>query len=145
MFKEYLRRIKRIFQYAWYVIRRADHDWEYSFLLELMMMKMGWMEKTIRNGHLANREKYADSLKVARLLLKRIFEDNYYEMYKNYYPDRIKWEKQGKYWKMNLDGYSEPKDHIPVVIKHGSEPSNMATDLDYFCKVLKKRLFNWWD
>lgn len=145
MFKEYLRRIKRIFQYAWYVIRRADHDWEYSFLLELMMMKMGWMEKTIRNGHLANREKYADSIKVAKSLLKRIVNDDCRLMYWDYYSGKEKWKKVGKHWELNLDEVLVQKDHIPVVIKHGSEPSNRATDLDYFCKILKKRLFNWWD
>lgn len=106
---------------------------------------MGWMDKAIRNGNLANREKYADSIKVARFLLKRIANDNCRLMYWDYRPGKEKWEKTGKIWKLNVDEVLVQKDHIPVIIKHGSEPSNMATDLDYFCKVLKKRLFNWWD
>jgi len=146
MIKEYYRRIKRIFQYAWYVVKYADHDWDYFYLLKLIEMKLGWMQQSIANGHLVNSKKRAKEIQIAKELVKRINSDKYHDMYETFDADKIEYgNNEDKLFTMNLSRAIEPKTNLPITLDRLQTPNNENKDLQYLCNWLNKKLFRWWD
>lgn len=132
--KSIYRRIKRCFQYCLYVFKEGDADWDFGYLLRLIELKLGWMEKEMRYNSVfpsVNLEAELGFIHQARTLLKRIDADEYHDMYYDY----IEYKERGSGFAL--------KAHLPIVIE--TEPSNKQADLDYLCRILQKHLFHWWD
>jgi len=97
--------IKQIFH--WIPIIWKDKDWDHYFLYEILRFKLSNMEKyLIKHGHSTNAEKDADRIKICVNLLKRLMDDNYYDMV--FKKHNEKWGKTEFNWLDSKDklGYT---------------------------------------
>ncbi len=63
----------------WFPVIWKDRDWDYYYIFALLYHKFSNMEKFFRsdNAYSANALDVADKIRVAKLLCKRIIDDNY--------------------------------------------------------------------
>lgn len=61
----------------WTPVIWQDRDWDQWFLYKILHFKLQEMEKMQRNGIHLHREATADKIKVCKLLLKRLIDDDY--------------------------------------------------------------------
>jgi len=144
----------------WIPIIWKDRDWDHTFLYIILYFKLSNMEKYLRKyGHSTNAEKDADKIKVCINLLKRLMDDEYYDMvFKKHHE---KWGEPKFNWFDLKDkpGYSELKIKRPNVItkkdeeieKNGYnrlmqvENNLRQQDIDYLFSTIKKYHQGWWD
>lgn len=123
-FKYYLRRLKKglsnLKAYFWIIWN--DRDWDYEYLLELMVFKLKRMESTIRNGCSVDADKDADDIKKTYELLEKVIEDDYLKSdnYKTLSPD------------LRREAYM-------------NEVYKKISDLRQAFRIIENKLFNWWD
>ena len=116
------RGIKNIIK--WTPVIWRDRDWDYYFLFVIMEFKLKQMEKLFRNyGMGLHSVRDADRMKICRLLIERINEDNYYNMY-----------KEGKVFKF---------DKSPKIFE--IEARQIKQDKEYLFKIMNKYILTWWD
>ena len=141
-----------------------DRDWEYNSWLILNEKKLGRMEDLIRNhGNHLYHVRDADNIRKARLAIKRIIDDDYYEnVYANH--DRkwgettmdsepCSWDEDGKptLYKMDIGRTKaiteEEKEQCDKeyrrLMRHPDYLKKQ--DLEYATKIINKYLFHWWD
>lgn len=130
--KRFFGNIIRIFVYI--PIIWNDRDWDQHFFLNLMLFKLGRMEKYFRNADIiVDSEKCADEIKIAINLLEKIIEDNWYkdewDILRQKYPNmQSSDESQNEYKKyFNKCDNEKEKCH------------------DEFFSYLKNNYEKWWD
>lgn len=101
--------------WRWKLIIWQDAQFDYTFLLIIMIKKFELMEDLFDNhAGAVGSKKLAREIKIARLLLERIYGDNYTHIV------------------FNREDYK----HSEYLIKQ---------DIAYFCGIINKRLRTWWD
>lgn len=144
---------------SWVPVIWGDHDFDYHYLLRIMHHKISMMEKFFNSDdtHILDADEVAKDLKVCRILLKRIIDDEY--ILNATEPLDKKWG--------DLKIWSEPTDNpnftsVEVGRPHLSEKNQVIAkkaqrranehsenmkqqDLEFFVKIFRKKLFGWWD
>jgi len=102
--------------WTWKKIIWQDAQFDYSFMLRILIKKLELMENGFRlHGCCTNSERVAKEIKILRLIVERIERDEY-----------VLFERFGK------------PDY-----KHGEYLARQ--DLEYFGKIINKKLRCWWD
>lgn len=66
--------------YYYFPVIWRDRDWDHTYLVDLLYYKFSNMEKHFRNyGIHIGADRDADNIRLAKLLCKRITEDEYYK------------------------------------------------------------------
>lgn len=126
-----------------YVFHKAlwrHRSWDYSGLLLFMETATKDMHECHKNhGHLMRSEETARELLIVSALLKRIREDKY--------TDEVQgWEQKGSgMWSGNF--YQKPNTLPSINAKkfYKMREAVKKNDLDLVCKMVKTKLFTWWD
>ena len=130
----FFRELKRIL--GWIPVLWGNYDFDDAYLLIVMEYKLDRMEKLFRNeGHCVNSPKYAQEMRIARLLIKRIIADDYSDMAFDYV-------KTGENF-MDFDFVIRPMVTRQKIWEYGDRQKQQ--DLNYLCDYIKKHLFCWWD
>ena len=144
----------------WFSVIWSDRDWDPWFLYKILYFKLKRMENMQRkHGHSVTSEKYADQIKVAGLLLKRIIDDNYLENVMT--PHEKKWGKSefvftplpgnGNFSSLSIkvekantpeEIEQEHKERMGLYIH---EANLKQQDLDLLFKHMRKYVEGWWD
>jgi len=103
--------------------------WDYSSLLQLQLAQLSLMEKNwVTHSYHVNAKRSLRDISKARILTQRILKDEY---------TCASWKiKQGTSIFNN-----EQFDYVPGEI----EDKQKQQDLDVLCKIIRKKLFTWWD
>jgi len=131
--------------FTWLPIIWRDRNWDYMFLLRIMLFKLQLMEKYLEN------EQESRKLHVCSLLLQRLVEDEYET--KLFDLHEKKWGKAKfdiyptltvTYEKVTTekDKKQELKD-LQKLVNHANYLQHQ--DLEYFCKLFRKHVFTWWN
>lgn len=122
----------------WAPIIWKDRDWDYGFLLTIMIFKMTNLEKEISKAdrHI-DTQKDMKSLRICIELLKRIQEDNYYgkeleELYKD-----VDWT--------DLNKNRSPEWEKKAAILCKKTQRAYKEDADMLFKLFRKNFNKWWD
>ena len=151
--------------------KRQFHEqfkwWDPSYLLEMIEM---WASdasyKHLTQGHHLNNESVAKDLKVLAQLAKRLKNDDYNEPWflpdyeSEHYtvpsddPRCVEWvEWRTKNYKVvynnperkeTIDSNEETVYKI-IKLKGKHRKRQREQDLEMFCNLIKRKLFNWWD
>ena len=145
---------------TWFTVIWKDRDWDQQFFYEIVYFKLKQMEKFHRNyGNTVNREKYADEIKLAALLLKRVIDDNYLENVME--PHEKKWgesdfvftplpdNKNLSSLSIKVEKANTPeeikKEHKERMTLYQHSDHLKKQDLDMFFKHVRKYVEGWWD
>jgi hypothetical protein len=115
-------------------------SWDYSGLLLLMETATKDMHECHKNyGHLVRSEDTAKELLIVSTLLKRIREDKYTDEVQGYES------VEGKMFGGSF--YQKPNTLPSVKAKkfYKMRQAVKQSDLDCLCKILKRKLFTFWD
>lgn len=119
--------IKNGLKSLWYwkgVIWR-NRAWDYCYIFKLLDHQFAQMEKCIREGYNVKANDIADKIKLARLALKRLEQDDYILQEDPIFRKNKKYKARfGHYY---YDSYMRQQ------------------DLDYVLKLMSKYLFYWWE
>ena len=148
--------------------KRQFHDkfkwWDYSYMLETIEL---WASnaayKHLTKGHHLNNEVVAKDLKILAELAKRLKNDDYNDPW--FLPDY-----ESEHFSVPIEGsdlielktknykvvYNNPerketidsnKETVYKIIKLRSKfhKRQREQDLEMFCSLIKRKLFNWWD
>ena len=148
--------------------KRQFHDkfkwWDYSYMLEVIEL---WASnasyKHLTKGHHLNNESVAKDLKVLAELAKRLKNDDYNDPW--FLPDY-----ESELFSVPIEGsdlielktknykvvYNNPerKETIDsneetvykiIKLKGKHHKRQREQDLEMFCNLIKRKLFNWWD
>ena len=155
MFRELRYRLERKWMnFKWFFInaiafRRTlceGRPWDNTHLYLAMADALAQMEDQHRNhGHLVNNERYADQMKVLRLLLERLIEDNYDLAYQEF----VHVSKDAAVGQIEkLCGFrAVPKNDMVPVGKYAYKASNatLKNDLRLAAKLFERHSKAWWD
>ena len=97
-----LRRFRNFFRNAirYREFLKQDEDWDYGFTYTFLLQKLTNMENVFpHNAHIANADKVAKDIKIAKALVRRIEEDNY-------------WEEANQDWKKAGYSYSNDRKYL---------------------------------
>ena len=148
--------------------KRQFHDkfkwWDHSYLLEMVEM---WASnaayKHLTKGHHLNNEVVAKDLRVLAELAKRLKNEDYSDPWflPNYESEHytvpcqeegfVEWKS--KNYKLVYNN-SERKETIDsneetvykvIKLKSKFHKRQREQDLEMFCSLIKRKLFNWWD
>ena len=145
---------------AWFPIIWKDRDWDHWFLYKILHLKLKRMETLHRKyGNSIYREKYADQIKLAVLLIHRLIEDEYLENVLK--PHEEKWgesefiftpipgDKEYSSLDIKVDKANtkeekkqETKERM-ILYKHSDALKKQ--DLDMLFKHMRKYIECWWD
>ena len=120
----------------WFPIVWTDRDWDYRYLYEVLYFKLSDIEKSLRNDtwH-SNSDKYAKQIMTAKVLVKRLIDDNYFD---------VAFEKYGL--KQHEDFYrklsSEEKEIYSKCFEY--EEYMKKQDREYLFKYMNKHIEKWW-
>lgn len=126
-----------------YVFHKALHQyrsWDYSGLLLFMETATKDMHECHKNnGHLMRSEDTAKELLIVSTLLKRIREDNY--------TDEVQGYKRKEGSLFGGEFYQKPNTLPSIKYKkfYRMREAVRKNDLDLVCKMMKNKLFTWWD
>jgi hypothetical protein len=137
--------------WKWLPIIWHDRDWDYNYLLKIMYFKISEMEKDfIASENFSKKDLLR--VKMARLLLKRLVDDNYYELAYKFHEQKwgeikLKIENShlSTYYKKvvtfedNVQARKEAKYCTMREIYLGNQ------DLRQLSEILGKHLAHWWD
>lgn len=126
--------------YIFHKALRQYRSWDYSGLLLFMETATKDMHECHKNhGHLMRSEDTAKELLIVSTLLKRIREDKYTDEVQGYEP------KEGKMFGGSF--YQKPNTLPSIKAKkfYKLREAVKQNDLDYLCKILKRKLFTFWD
>lgn len=115
-------------------------SWDYSGLLLLMETATKDMHECHTNhGHLMRSEDTAKELLIVSTLLKRIREDNY--------TDEVQGFKHVEGKMFGGSFYQKPNTLPSINAKrfYKMREAVKQNDLDHLCKILKRKLFTFWD
>ncbi len=131
-------KFKRSFQFAKYTFKECDMDFDYTWLLQVMELKLRWMAQSHKEDKWhQNAERYYKQCKFAADLIHRINKGNYNKMYFNITRDVIGKRK----WHFEF----EQKDNIPLVIPITNGDSQREKDLDFLFSYMRKHITGWWN
>lgn len=139
----------------------SDKDWDYEFLLELLKTKLDSMSDSFRHsGVTISSERSAREMKICSLLIDRILNKDYSEYYNKVAEERYG-ELEIECHPTERKGFTRveifrPKlrSASPAEVKKARKQDERAylkaeaqkkADLTYLCKIINKKLFNWWD
>lgn len=143
----------------WFPVIWQDRDWDHWFLYKIMHKKLERMEYLQRTyGHHVDNIKTADQIKVCKLLLARLIEDDYLMNATKYHEE--KWGELELVTEEipGTDLFSvKTKTGIPLTekekeieqklrldkYKHGDKMKEQ--DLDLLFKIMRKHIQGWWD
>ena len=134
--KRFDKKIKRLFRRTfsnlknlcrWFPVIWRDKDWDYCYLLDVMEFKLKNMEDFFLDGKNTfslrkDTLRVAKQLKMARLLVKRIAEDDYIDLL----------SFEGTIWGTKPN-YREEEKYL------------FNQDMELLFKIFKKYLRSWWD
>lgn len=130
----------------------ADRDWDYAFLLTLMIDKMGYMEKHFREDSVIVDEEalpIAEQLHEARLCLARVREGHYPEAYAELYakwpeleePDQLILNEDGA---LTLRALSDEQ-FATLSAATELELELRQHDLNRALFIMSQHMLSWWD
>lgn len=131
----------KFFRNLWKFKKSLWHyrSYDYSGLLLFMEAATKDMHECHKNhGHLMRSEETAKELLIVSTLLKRIREDNY--------TDEVQgWEHKEGNWGGSF--YQKPNTLPSIDAKdfYKMREAVKKNDLDLVCKMMKTKLFTWWD
>ena len=139
--------------YQWFALIWNDRDFDYHYVYLVLYVKLKKMESFHRssNAWCCSALKKADDIRTAKLLLKRLINDNYL--------NNALISVENKYGKRNLEFEicpDNPSFHRIVdnrteeeqaAYSKAYEHENMMReqDLDLLFKMLRKKITSWWD
>lgn len=132
---KFFRTVYKLRKSLWYY-----RSWDYGGLLYLMEEATKDMYNTHKNhGNLVRSEDTAKELLIVSTLLKRIREDKYTDEVQGYEP------QEGKMF--GGEFYQKPNTLPSVKYKkfYKMREAVKQNDLDLVCKIMKTKLFSWWD
>lgn len=149
--------LQRFFYWGWNL--RDSHDWDYSQLYAIMLLKMKRMHKAIENGstEAACKKKILKSLKEAIKLCERLLEDNYT---RNLDKVAKKWgEHEFAFNPSDTKGFStmysfnknalNPKDqkkaNEETMIAYTKDDFEQTMDRMRLFQVMQENIQKWWD
>jgi hypothetical protein len=134
-----------------------DRDFDHHFMFIILNKKLIKMEKFYRSKHTwsADALKYADQIKIARILTERIVKDKYVENalipYDRIYGDVELFDSiptsiiEGKPKLYSIVEVGTKQQHS-MFRRAGKHSDYMEKqDIEYLFKFLKKHIQNWWD
>lgn len=143
--------VRRLF--SWIPVVWKIRDYDYGYLFNVMEFQLHNMEKCMRNNaYHVNSDKTGDSLKKARLLLKRINSDDYLEnalipVDKRYGKYDFVITNCGINQKFERDLTKREKIEFEKAFRRAGKHSNkmLEQDEELFFKHIKKHYKKWWD
>lgn len=141
-----IRNLFRYFKVIW-----NDRDWDELYVFILLNKKFTYMEELHRKyGNSVNSKKYADEIKLAKLLTERIINRDYNEnaltQYYNKYGKDF-WELDEEsiehYFKRKNDISKQQRDMRSRAYKHADKMEKQ--DIEYLFKHMSKHIQKWWD
>lgn len=156
----FFRNVKRLFQ--WFPILWEDYDWDYVFLLDIMIFKLDKMAKHHeKNGMVVGSPFYAKQIAECARLLKRVKEDNYRDEIK----EQLKFHE--KYGELEVEinerrpggrfqfSYQKGGVLLPEKLQqeakeqsfniHKLAEEQKEKELSKALKIINRKLFEWWD
>lgn len=119
----------------WLPILWKNYDFDSHYLLIVMEYKLKRMEKLFKNyGTCVGSGQAAKEIHVARLLIKRILEDNYYDMV-------VDWVDSESI----LDLRTTKRPMVPNQKAWDYAEYMKHQDFEYLLGIFKKHFFCWWD
>jgi len=109
----------------WKGVIWRNRAWDYAYLFIVMEHQLARMEPCIRNGYSVNAEKTANEIKLARFALQRLIKDDYILQ-----EDPIFRKKKKFLAKFNKKFFA---DYM------------QQQDINYLCKLMRKKLRGWRD
>ena len=143
----------------WFPIIWKDRDWDHWFLYKIIHKKLEKMEYLQRTyGHHVDNEKTADQIKICKLLLARLIEDDYLSNATKYHDE--KWGElrlitkpipgtevcsvETETTKPLTEKEKERESKARMALyKHGDKMKEQ--DLDLLFKIMRKHIQGWWD
>lgn len=88
----------------WFPIIWQDRNWDHSYFYRILHFKLNNMEKffSSKDAISANTLKDAKRIKIARILVERLMEDNYWERAKDNFYHSIYMENQDRKYLFDL-------------------------------------------
>lgn len=103
--------------WVWLPVVWRDRDWGWQFLAEIMTLKLLLMSAYFEKyGYVLHSERYAKQTAICAFLLKRLADDDYWQMKK--FGSVISWKQQNAIKK---------------------------ADIELCFKIMSKHLQEWWD
>lgn len=141
--------------FIWLPVIWRDRDWDGHYVYEILYKKIADMEKHHQKYNpFVNKEKTLKRLRIARLLLKRITEHEYFE------NSLLPVERKYGDWPLETDPFFEPEptEHGTYRLFDGRSKEHEAAwsramyhsmymekqDKDMLFSLLRKNLDRWW-
>lgn len=155
LFLQFFNRAIRTIQY--FPIIWKNEDWDYTYIYDLMAYKLKRIEKYLKNDTICvGSQRQSRQVKICRILLERLLEDNYCEQ--EWKKHEEKWgelkNKNGKKYKSSVevifyrdkcrteeDKNLERKESDYLWNK---EEEMRKGDLEMFWRIFKKYHRHWW-
>lgn len=135
--------LERVFY--WVPIVWRNHDFEETFLLDLMRAKLKRMEPVISNGYGVDSKKHGKEIKTCILLLDRILDGDYSKLAQirdDLYDRSFFEDESGNFTIFEFkDKESEKEFHRLMLHKKYLEDQ----DIRYLFKFMGRNINKWWD
>lgn len=149
-----MKRLLHWFHHHWTCIKRSvrwgrrmysNQDWDYSFLMQVMEWKLKEMEDLFRGPDAMHvgAELDAKHLMILRNLLTRIREDSYSTPWEGWYDEMLDQTGDGLGFLQRVQGTERWLKKMKRASKREDELRRY--DLELFCKLFRKHLFEFWD
>ena len=141
---EIKRGLKNLF--VWFPIIWKDRQWDYIFLLRIILFKLRLMYKKLEVEQHKKRKIYICILLLQRLVNEE-YEDKLFEAYEKKWG-QAKFTTQPSF-NVSYEKVITEKDktqsekEMLKLMKHAQYLQYQ--DLEYLCKLFQKHLFTWWD
>ncbi len=136
--------------FVWGWRMREYRPWDYHYLLTSMRYNFEDMAKYSETyGHLVCSDRQAKEYRLCAALCKRINDDDYYNPHQNAFDKNCKF--------FNLDEFMESKEDVftmptptdaqrKISKRYFDRCEHMKNqDKDILLKIMKRKIFTWWD
>lgn len=141
---EIKRGLKNLF--LWLPIIWKDRQWDYIFLLRIILFKLQLMHKNLEAEQHKKRKIYICILLLQRLV-KEEYENTLFDAYEKKWGNANFTSQPSfnlTYEKITTDkDKKQAKKEMIEVLKQAQYLQQQ--DLEYLCKLFQKHLFTWWD
>lgn len=146
--KRFILKLKKL--YIWNKLLLDDFDWDHSYLLKIIQLKLEMMEPVIRDGYALNSDKTADEIKKALEYLNLLIEDDF-TRHQNELDNKF---GKNEFIKLPNGNFTIERSGVTEQNKEEFRKEfNDALDADFIEKEVIKRKFllllknyeNWWD
>jgi hypothetical protein len=132
--------------YKWRKIIWLDHQWDYSYLLNMLKFKLELMEKYFRlNGVSVDGPEDSKKIKRCVELLDRLIKDNYHDIAYELYNKKYREDVEDFLNSRKFNTPMTPEQKIDFNNAAQTEEDLIKSDYEELFSIMNKEIRRWWD